>query len=144
MAFITYVLLYSFYKGIGSLSASTFSPDVISQAIWRCILLQVAEAGALKFGAKVISVQVPFLDCYSFAGYKYVALCLNTIARLIHGPLNILISLYTSCMLAYFIMKTTAIAVPSTPNESQASPRLIIVLGFGALQLLMSLFMSLV
>lgn len=147
MSFITYVLLFGFLKGVSSPSSAAFSPDILTQAVWRCLILQFIEAGGLKFGANILSIHVPLLDCYSFAGYKYVALCLNTIARFIHGPFSIVISLYTSCMLAYFVLKTSAIAIPPNPNESNttttASPRLLIILGFGVAQLVLTLFMSL-
>jgi hypothetical protein len=143
MAFITYVLLYSFYKGIGSISAATFSPDVITQTIWRCLMLQFIEAGVLKFSANIISVHVPFLDCFSLSGYKYVPLVLNTLASFGGKWPNLLISLYTSLMLAYFTMKTAGIAVPAVPNESHSSMRLLIITGFGAIQFLITAFMSL-
>lgn len=148
MSFITYVLLYGFLKGVNSPSSSAFSPDILTQAIWRCLMLQLIEAGGLKLGANILSIHVPFLDCYSFAGYKYVGLCVNTIARFVHGAFSVVISLYTSCMLAYFVLKTVAIAIPPSPNESSsgtasASPRLLIILGFGVAQLVLSLFMSL-
>jgi hypothetical protein len=152
MSFITYILLFGFYKGITmsslpiSSASAAFSPDLITQTCWRCLVLGIIEAAALKFSGNILSMHIPFLDCFSLSGYKYVALCLNTIARLINGPLNVVVSLYTACMLSYFILKTTAIALPPLPSESQsttASPRLLIILGFGVCQLVLTLFMSL-
>jgi hypothetical protein len=142
MAFVTYVLLYAFYRGLGAVG-SNFSPDIIIQVIWKCLFLQVIEAALLKLGANVLSVPVPFLDDFSYAGYKYVALCINCIARLLHGTLNIVISLYTAGMLAYFVLKTIAAVIPPPANTAQNATRMIIVLGFSGIQLLLVLFMSL-
>ena len=150
MSFVTYVLLYGFLRGISSpeSAANSFSPDILAQSIWRCLILQLLEAGGLKFGANILSIHVPFLDCYAIAGYKYVALCVNTLARFLNGTLAVIVSFYTAIMLAYFALKTTAIAIPPPPssdgsNSNAPSPRLIVILGFGVAQLLLTLFMSL-
>ena len=143
MAFITYILLYGFYKGTIT-STATFSPDIIIQAIWRCLILQLVESGAVKLGTNFLSFPTPFLDCFSFTGYKYVALCVNTIARLLNGTLNFLVSLYTCGMLGYFVLKTVAAAIPPVgSNNSPTSPRLIVILVIAASQLLLTLIMSL-
>lgn len=142
MAFVTYVLLYAFYRGLGT-TTSTFSPEIIIQVIWKCLFLQCMEALALKLGSNVLSVPIAFLDTFSYSGYKYVALCINSLARLLHGTLNVIISLYTAGMLAYFVLKTVAAAIPPPAGATSNPTRLAVLLGFAGIQFILVLFMSL-
>lgn len=137
MAFMTYVLLYGLGKGLMS---TEFTPDVIIQGIWRCLLLHLIEAGAIKFGVKLMSVPVPFLDVFAYTGYKYVALCINLLARLLGGYVSFFVSMYTSCMLAYFTLKTMAAVVP--PATATGPPRHLMLLGFAAIQFVVVLTLS--
>eukprot|EP00981_Chlorochromonas_danica_P001355 scaffold289_cov169-Ochromonas_danica.AAC.16 len=82
MAFITYILLCGFYEGMRVATSSTFSPEIIIQATWRCIALHFVESSIAKFSLNMLSVPVPFLDVFSYAGYKYVPLCLNILGRM--------------------------------------------------------------
>lgn len=138
MAFITYVLMYGLSKGLGS---ETFSPDIIIQAIWRCLILQILESSLIKFGINMLSVPVPFLDLFSYTGYKYVPLCVITLGKMLNGWLGTLAALYSSCMLAYFILKSVAAVIPpaAVPNDSM---RLMILLGVGGIQLVLVLILS--
>lgn len=138
MSFVTYALLYGLARGMGS---SDFSPDVIIQSVWRCLILQVIESSLIKFSTNYLAVSVPFLDIFAITGYKYVGLSLNSLSRLLNGYLNILVTLYTSAMISYFVLKTLATLVPPTSGET-GSTRLFILLGFGVCQLLLILFLS--
>jgi hypothetical protein len=109
------------------------------QAIWRCLLLHLIESGLVKFGVNLMSVPVPFLDIFAYTGYKYVALCLNTISRLFGGYVSFVVSLYTAVMLAYFMLKTMAATVP--PNTT-GPPRHLMLLGFAAAQFVVILILS--
>lgn len=140
MSFITYVLLYGLSRGMGG-GATKFSPDLIINSVWRCLILQILEAVIIKFSANFLSVSVPFLDIFALTGYKYVALSLNTFSRLLNGYLNMVVSLYTSSMIAYFVLKSLATLVPPSQAENNSS-RIFILLGFGAFQMLLIFFLS--
>lgn len=139
MSFITYVLMYGLTKGLGS---EAFSPDIIIQAIWRCLILQLLESCLIKFGTNLLSVPIPFLDVFSYTGYKYVPLCVITLSKMLNGWLGGIVALYSSAMLAYFILKSVAAVIPAAAVSSNESMRLAIVLGVGGLQLLLVLIMS--
>ena len=134
---MTYVLLYGLGKG---LATSTFTPDVIIQAIWRCLLLHVIETGLIKFGVNLMSVPLPFLDIFAYTGYKYVALCINVISRLLGSTVSFLVSMVTAGMLAYFILKTMAAVVP--PATTTGPPRHLLLLGFAAMQFVVIITLS--
>lgn len=137
MAFMTYVLLYGLGKGLMS---TGFTPDVIIQGIWRCLLLHLIETGLVKLGVNLMSVPVPFLDIFAYTGYKYVALCLNTVSRLFGGYVSFVVSMYTATMLAYFMLKTMAAVVP--PATTTGPPRHLMLLGFAAAQFVVILILS--
>lgn len=139
MSFITYVLLFGLYKGISM--GTMFSPEVIINSIWRCILLGFVETGLIKFGSNLLSVPVPVLDIYSYTGYKYVVLCVNIIAIMLHTTLGYIISLYTACAIGYFILKNMATAIPPS-NVTNGPTRHGVILGFGVSQLLIVLWFS--
>lgn len=140
MSFVTYVLLYGLSKGLGS---ATFSPDIIIQAIWRCLLLLLVESCLIKFGTNLLSVPLPFLDILAYSGYKFVPLCVGAFVKMINGTLGFLTVLITASMLAYFILKSMAAVVPPSGSGSQESSRLLILPGIGGSQLIMVLILSL-
>lgn len=137
MAFMTYVLLSGLSKGLGS---TGFTPDVIIQAIWRCLLLHSIETGLIKLGVSLMSVPLPFLDVFAYTGYKYVALCINMLSRVAGSTVSFIVSMYTACMLAYFILKTMAAVVP--PTTTTGPPRHLLLLAFAAMQFVIILTLS--
>jgi hypothetical protein len=139
MSFVTYCLLCGLSRGMGS---SNFSPDVIIQSIWRCLLLQIIETAAIKFTTNYLAVSVFFVDIFAITGYKYVGLSINTLTRIMNGYLNILVTFYTSAMIAYFVLKTLASMVPQSSGQENGSTRVMILFGFGVVQLLLILFLS--
>lgn len=81
------------------------------------------------------------MDVCSYAGYKYVPLCLNLLSRMVHSTLNLLLSLYTSCMVGYFVLKSVAAVVP--PNATtQGTQRYMVLFSFAAAQLVLVFVMS--
>lgn len=142
MAFITYILLCGFDAGLRSASSRSFSPEIIIQATWRCVALLAVEGCAAKVGLNLLSVSVPFLDVFSYAGYKFVPLCLNILARMLHPTLNVLLSLASSGMVAYFVLKTVASVVPPSAAGAQGTQRYMVLFGFAAAQLALVLVMS--
>jgi protein transport protein YIF1 len=142
MSFFTYVLLYGLSKGLGS---AEFSPDTIIQAIWRCLALQTLESCLIKFGTNMLSAPVPFLDVIAYSGYKYVPLCVNSLLKMINGTIGMIVALVTACMLAYFVLKSMAAAIPpsAASGSAQESTRLILLPGIGGVQLLLVLILSL-
>ena len=134
MSFITYVLLFGLCKGIDS----GFTPEMLINAIWRCLILQCVECVVIKFGLSLMSVPLPFLDLFAYTGYKYVGLCINTVARFFGTTFNILSSVYMSVMLAYFVLKSLAAVVPV---QATGPPRHLMLLAFAAIQFFVSLIL---
>jgi hypothetical protein len=142
MSFITYVLLFGLCKGLGS---SNFSPEILIQAIWRSLIVQALEVCGIKVGLTLMQVPLPWLDIFAYTGYKYVGLCLNSLARVIVGGgyLSTLASLYTSCMLAYFVMKTLSAVVDKDAVSAQAPvKRHVMIFSFAASQFVVSLLLA--
>ena len=141
MAFITYVLMYGLCTGMGS---ADFSPEILIQAIWRCFIVQVVEVGIIVVALNFINSSLPFLDIFSYTGYKYVGLCTSTLAKIFGRPFSILVCLYTSAMLAHFILKSMASIVP--PVDTAASPPVIerhwVLLGIAGIQFIVALFLG--
>ena len=135
MSFITYVLLVGLRRGMGS----GFTPEVLIQSVWRCLILHFCEAVLIKFGLSLMQVPMPFLDIFSYTGYKYVGLCLSTLARGLGGTFGLLTTFYTCFALAFFILKAMAAVVPAT--ISTGPPRHLMLLGFATIQFFVPLIL---
>ena len=141
MAFTTYVLMYGLIRG--SSFSGDFTPEVLTQAVWRGVFLQLIESAIIKVGVNVLSSTLPFLDIFAYTGYKYVGLCINIFTRLFGGTVNFIISIYTASMLAYFILKTMAAVIPPISNSNALGPpRHLLLLAFAALQFIVLLILS--
>jgi hypothetical protein len=138
MAFMTYVLLYGLRAGVGS--DSTFTPDLLIQAVWRCLILQLLECGLIKFGVNMMSVSISFLDVYAYTGYKYVHLCLALISSLLGGTIKFLVVIYLAAMMGFFLLKTMASVIPATVTTGP--PRHLVLLSFAAMQFVVVLVLS--
>lgn len=136
MSFITYVLLVGFRKGLGK----GFTPEVLIQSVWRCLILQVIETFVIKFGLSLMQAPIPILDIFAYTGYKYVGLCLNTLARGLGTTFGFITALYTCAALAYFILKAMAAVVPAA--ISTGPPRHLMLLGFATIQFLVPFVLS--
>jgi hypothetical protein len=132
MSFITYALLIGLRKGM----SSGFTPEVLIQSVWRCLILQLCETVVIKFGLSLMQVPLSFLDIFAYTGYKYVGLSINTIARALGGTFSLFVALYTCSTLAYFILKAMAAVVPAT--ISTGPPRHLMLLGFAGIQFFVS------
>jgi len=135
MSFITYVLLYGLYTGMGS--ADNFSPEVLITAIWRCFVVQLCEVGVTMVGLNLINGSLPFLDIFAYTGYKYVGLCAGIICRVFGSSVSTLVGLYTSGMLAFFFLKSMVSIVPPSDTASgggMALSRHWVLLGLSGVQ----------
>lgn len=142
MSFITYVLLFGLCKGLGS---SSFTPDILTQAIWRSFIVQACEVCAIKVGLTLLQVPLPWIDIFAYTGYKYVGLCVSSLIRVVLGTgyVSFFASVYSSCTLAYFIMKTFAAVVEKDAVSAQAPVRRHLMLFFfAASQLVVSLILG--
>jgi hypothetical protein len=89
----------------------------------------------------MMSVTLPFLDVFSYTGYKYVGLCINLVSRVLGSTANFFVSLYTASMLGYFIMKTMAGVVPESAAVT-GPPRPLLLVAFAAMQFLIIFVLS--
>jgi hypothetical protein len=134
MSFVTYILLYGLVRGIYD---SSFTPDTLIQAVWGCLFIQVVEVMLMKFGLSLMQVSLPFLDMFSYTGYKYVGLCAVTIIKLLGTTIKVLGSVYCSFMLAVFFLGSVRSVVPQ--NENGPIPRHILLLVFAGMEFLVTL-----
>ena len=118
---------------------SGFTPEVLIQSIWRCFMLQLLETVVIKFGLSLMQVPLPFLDVVAYTGYKYVPLCLNTLAGGLGKYVGLFVTLYTSFALAFFILKAMAAVVPAT--VSTGPQRHLMLLGFAGIQLVVTVIL---
>jgi hypothetical protein len=133
MSFVTYILLHGLVRGIYDAS---FSPDMLIQAVWRCCLLQLTEVLIMKLGLGMMQVSVPFLDMFSYTGYKYVGLCVITVAKLLGTAAKMLTTAYCAFMLAVFFLGSVRSVVPA--NENGPVPRHILLLALAGAQFLVT------
>jgi protein transport protein YIF1 len=131
MSFVTYVLLYGLYTGISrpeenavgykyDPSAATFSPEVLINCVWRCILVQIIEVIICYVGLNLLNCSLG-LDLFAYTGYKYVGLCIGIISRLFGNLVSTIVVLYTSGTLAFFFLKSMASIVPPSSNTDNVT-----------------------
>jgi len=143
MSLISYCLLCALLYG----TSGKFNPEVISDVTTKCFVTQVLEVVAIRFGLYMMQVSVPFLDLFSYTGYKYLGLCINMLIGLFMGHLGYgttgfyITFLWTASAASYFMLKTMA---NNTPTKVSASgpKREIMVLGFAGSQALTMWFVS--
>lgn len=136
MAFLTYLLLVGAARG----TSDTFTPEFLTQALWRCLALQMFECLLIKFGLSVMSVSLPFLDLVAYTGYKYVGLAVNAVVLAFGSTIYVVCSLYAAVALAFFVLKTMAAVVPQTVGGGP--PRHLMLLGFSGLQFFVVILLS--
>jgi hypothetical protein len=135
MAFSTYILLVGFSNG----QSNKFTPEALVQAVYSCLIFQVFETLIFKFGlSTLLQVYLPFLDLYSYTGYKYVGLCVCMLSSMLGTTVYFLVSLYTSVSVAFFVLKSMAMAVPASNVNVSGPPRHLVLLAFAATQLIVN------
>lgn len=139
MSFISYVLLYGLSTGL----TTYFSPEILINAVWRCMVVQSCEVGVIMIALHLINSTLPFLDVYAYTGYKYVGLCVCAISKIFGSILSTIVILYTSGMLAYFIFRTMVCLVPLTQTPSLIPiERHWVLLGIALIQFMVALFLG--
>jgi hypothetical protein len=136
MSFISYVLLIGVHQGV--YNDANFSPEILVTAVYRCLLLQLTESAIIMIGLSIMSVSLPFLDIYSYTGYKYYGLCMNIVSKVFGSIFHILCSLYVSIMLGYFVLRSMGSVVPAATT---GPPRHLMLLGFAATQFVVMLIL---
>lgn len=139
MSFATYVLLSGLKSGMTG--GKVFTPEILVQTIWRCLILSSVEALIFKLGVNVMSVAIPFLDLLAYQGYIYVGLCISLISRLLGTFVSFVVAVYIAVMLAIFTLKTFVAIVPSN-SDAPGPPRHVVLLGFAVMQGIVSLILS--
>ena len=136
MSFVTYVLLSGLKSGMTG--GDVFTPEILVQTIWRCLLLSSIEASVFKIGVNFLgTVSIPFLDLLAYQGYMYLGLCISLVSRLFGNALSFLVAVYVAGMLAVFTLKTFVEVVP------KSDMRHVILMGFAVMQAIISLVLSL-
>ena len=143
MSLITYCLLCSLLYG----TAGEFNPEVIADVTTKCFITQVLEVLVIRFGFYMMQAPIPFLDLFSYTGYKYLGLTCNILTGMGFGQLGYGTSgfyatfLWTASAISFFMLKTMANNIPSE-TSSEGPKREFMVLAFAASQAASMWFVS--
>lgn len=143
MSLITYCLLCALTYG----TSGQFNPEVIADVTTKCFITQVLEVLLIRFGFYMMQAPVPFLDLFSYTGYKYLGLTCNMLFGLLLGQLGYGTSgfyitfLWTASAAAFFMLKTMANNIP-TETASTGPKREVMVLAFAVSQAASMWFVS--
>lgn len=143
MSLITYCLLCALTYG----TSGQFNPEVIPDVTTKCFVTQVLEVLLIRFGFYMMETSVPFLDLFSYTGYKYLGLTINMLCGLLLGHLGYGTSgfyvtfLWTASAATFFMLKTMANNIP-TETAAAGPKREIMVLVFAISQAVSMWFVS--
>mmetsp|Transcript_129252 Transcript_129252/g.314008 ORF Transcript_129252/g.314008 Transcript_129252/m.314008 type:complete len:284 (+) Transcript_129252:3-854(+) len=137
MSYVTYILVYGVQRGM----ISDFRPEVLSSTASFAFVLLILEVGAAKMGFYLAGNAVPFLGILANCGYKYVAVCLMVVFRILLGsnPVYYAFFVYLSACAAWATRRFMLHFEPSgmmqqygvTPSKLQAH----IILGLAIAQI---------
>jgi hypothetical protein len=144
MSLITYCLLCALLYG----TAGQFNPEVIADVTTKCFLTQILEVLVIRFGFYMMQAPVPFLDLFSYTGYKYLGLTLNILTGMGLGHLTgygtsgfYVTFLWTASAMSFFMLKTMANNIP-TETAAEGPKREVMVLAFAVMQTASMWFVS--
>jgi hypothetical protein len=76
MSFVTYIILVGFTTGLNAKAGApqTFSPDVLGLTASTGFFMICFEVMIIKMGCYFLNIssEVPFLELFSYTGYKFV------------------------------------------------------------------------
>jgi len=143
MSLITYCLLCALTYG----TSGKFNPEIIADVTTKCFITQVLEVLLIRFGYYMMQAPVPFMDLFSYTGYKYLGLTCNMLSGLLLSHLGYGTSgyyvtlLWTASAAFYFMLKTMANNIP-TETASTGPKREFMVLAFAGSQAFTMWFVS--
>ncbi len=156
MSFVTYVLLIALLQGLKEASSQgAFSPDMLIQTIWRCLVVHLIESGLIKLAITYFGYNLKFGDAFAYCGYKYFGLSLTIVARLFGWAVTFIAGLYTSLAFAWFILKSLSALLPQRDSdmggfsnggggggEHNWDPRVSVIVGIALIELVVTLFIN--
>ena len=147
MSLVTYVLLCALCYG----TAGKFDPQVLSNVMTKCVLIQFLEVLGIRFGLYMMQVvDLSFFDLFSLTGYKYLSLCLNMLIGLFleyvllgsSGTRGFCVTfLFTASSMSWFVFKFMSSNIPLV-TSANGPKREIVVLSFAASQFATMWFLS--
>eukprot|EP00501_MAST-03F_sp_TOSAG23-6_P001392 GSMAST32.ASY1.ANO1.1448.1 assembled CDS len=115
MSFVTYAIISSSSKRVN------FTPEILWAVMSLSLAVQALQCIILRLGFHLHRASVSIVDLIAYTGYAYVGLCLNTLAHECFGTFAFyLVLLWTSCALGYFYIKTLALPMFGTSDNSYA------------------------
>eukprot|EP00536_Pseudo-nitzschia_multiseries_P008588 jgi/Psemu1/325275/estExt_fgenesh1_pg.C_2200008 len=143
MSLVTYCLLSAFLYG----TAGQFNPEVIADVISKCFLTQIAEVLVIRGCLYAMQADIPFLDIFSYTGYKYLGLTICMLCGILFKYLQWGTAsyygafLWTASAAAWFMLKTMANNLP-LETASTGPKRDVMVLAFAGSQIATMWFVS--
>jgi hypothetical protein len=143
MCLVTYVLLCALGYG----TAGKFDPEVIPDVTTTCIVTQILEVLIIRFGLYMMQAPVPFLDLFSYTGYKYLGLCINMLVGMMlshfgFGTRGYYVTfMWTASAASFFMLKTMANNIPLA-TAAAGPKREFMVVAFAASQFASMWFVS--
>ncbi|KAJ1444487.1 YIF1-domain-containing protein [Pelagophyceae sp. CCMP2097] len=130
MSFVTFLVVTAYVKG----TVGQFTPDLLVAICTSCLGFQAVEMTMYAVGLYAMGAPLSCIDLACYTGYKYVALCANTLLGFAFGKRAYYGSLaYTAMAASYFMLKTMAQNVPAK-TAAASPPREAVVVGMGLLQ----------
>ena len=143
MSLITYCLLCALCYG----TAGQFNPEVIADVTTMCFITQIAEVLIIRLGIYMMQTSIPFLDLFSYTGYKYLGLTINILFGILFGYLDwgrsgfYVTFVWTASAASFFMLKTMANNIP-VETAATGPKREVMVLAFAASQAASMWFVS--
>jgi len=143
MSLVTYCLLSAFLYG----TAGEFNPEVIADVITKCFVTQIIEVLVIKGCLYSMQAPMPFLDLFSYTGYKYLGLTISMLCGILFKTLGWGTAsfygafLWTASATAWFVMKTLDHNM-SHETASTGPKRHIMVMAFAGSQVATMWFVS--
>jgi uncharacterized membrane protein YiaA len=108
---------------------------------------EILQVLIIRFGLYMMQAPVPFLDLFSYTGYKYLGLCINMSVGMLLGHFGLgsrgyyVTFLWTASAASFFMLKTMANNVPMV-TVATGPKREVMVVAFAVLQFASMWFVS--
>jgi hypothetical protein len=108
MALVTYMLLFSFARGL----QSRFKPEVLGESLSKAFAVVMLEFIVIKLGCYFLDVRdsggASGVELLAYGGYKFVGIITTIIVRMLYlgSIVNLAVFFYTFAANAFFLVST--------------------------------------
>jgi len=123
MALVTYMLLFSFARGL----QSRFKPEVLGESLSKAFAVVMLEFIVIKLGCYFLDVRdsggASGVELLAYGGYKFVGIIVTIIAGMLDFGMvvNWAVFFYTFCANAFFLVSLVPNVAKLTPSFAPSS-----------------------